>query len=172
MEKELYRLQLSYSREDYDRYFAFYKTVINRTHIKLILCLMASAVIGLVLGYYLNWNCLWIFIGVGALLDVYIVWSQKKVDDRVYRQERTVMPITYRFFEDELEVRTSNGDVSTYRYVDFYTIYEVEKDFYLMLEKNTVAIIPKSKCSAELSDFIIGLGKKKEEWLASQAGSA
>ena len=100
--------------------------------------------------------------------DGHTLMAKKKVDEKVYMAERRSMPIVYRFYEDRLEVLTSSGDKSSTMYHDLYTVYEVDTAFYIMFDKNTVCIIPKSKCPEGMEDFIRDLGRKKQEWLDSQ----
>ena len=100
--------------------------------------------------------------------DGHTLQARKKVDEKVYMAEKRSMPIVYRFYEDRLEVSTSTGDRSSTMYHDLYTVYEVDTAFYIMFDKNTVCIIPKSKCPEGMEDFIRDLGRKKQEWLDSQ----
>ena len=165
----LHTLRVSYSREDYEKYFRFYKTALKKTPLKLVFYFAVSVVIGLLLGYYLNWMCLGIFVVIGAAMDAYIIWSQKQVDKRVYDHEKSAMPITYRFYPEKMEVETVSGDIQSIMYRDLYTVFEVDTAFYIMLDKNTVAIIPKRDCSEELTQLILSFGKIKEDWIYSQS---
>ena len=168
-EQPIYRLELNYTHDEYQKFFNFYKSVITKTPMKLVMTLIASVIIGVLVSYISQqWICVGLFVALGAVLDAYIVWSQKKVDEKVYMAERRSMPIVYRFYEDRLEVLTSSGDKSSTMYHDLYTVYEVDTAFYIMFDKNTVCIIPKSKCPEGMEDFIRDLGRKKQEWLDSQ----
>lgn len=168
-EQPIYKLELNYTREEYQKFFNFYKSVIVKTPMKLVMTLIASVIIGVLVSYISKqWICVGLFVVLGAVLDAYIIWSQNKVDEKVYRAEKKSMPLVYRFFEDRLEVSTSTGDRSSTMYHDLYTVYEVDTAFYIMFDKNTVCIIPKKKCPEGMEDFIRNLGKKKQEWLDLQ----
>ena len=172
IEQPVYRLKLNYTRDEYQKFFDFYKTVISKTPVKLILMFIVSVIIGVAVSYVTkNWLYVGIFVVLGAILDAYIIWSQKKVDDKVYKAEKRSMPIEYHFFEDRLEVFTASGDRSSTMYHDLYTVYEVDTAFYIMFDKNTVCIIPKDKCPDGMEDFIRDLGRKKQEWIDSQQSS-
>ena len=171
-EQPVYRLKLNYTRDEYQKFFYFYKSVVSKTPMKLILTLLASIVIGVIVSYVTeNWLYVGVFVLVGAILDAYIIWSQKKVDEKVYQAERKSMPIQYNFYEERLEVITANGNRSSTMYHDLYTVYEVDTAFYIMFDKNTVCIIPKDKCPEGMEDFIRDLGRKKQEWLDAQQSS-
>ena len=95
-EQPVYRLKLNYTRDEYQKFFYFYKSVVSKTPMKLILTLLASIVIGVIVSYVTeNWLYVGVFVVVGAILDAYIIWSQKKVDEKVYQAERKSMPIQY-----------------------------------------------------------------------------
>lgn len=171
IEQPVYRLELTYNRKDYEDYLRFYKSAIRKTTPKLVFYFVIALIMGAIISYVVeNWIYLGLFVLLGIAMDAYTLWYQKRIDQDLMRRELKGMPVVYRFFQDCLEVRPPSGDDYTVEYHDLYTVYEVSTAFYIMVERNTVAIIPKDKCPEGMEDFIRNLGKIKEEWAQFQGG--
>ncbi len=162
-EQPLYRLELTYTRDEYQKFFDFYKIALKKTPAKLVFYIVISLIIGASISYVLDdWIYVAPFALLGVLMDAYMLWSQKRIDDRVYRQETRSMPVTYRFYADRFDVDTPTGTRYSVRYADLYNVYEVETAFYIMIDKNTVALIPKDECPEGMEDFIRNLGSSRD----------
>lgn len=162
MEKELYRISLTYTRDDYARYLGFYKTVIRKTSIQLVLVFIVSLIIGLAVCRVIGgWIYMGVFLLLGVAMDGYMIWSQRRTDEQMIRRELKLMPVVYRFTPDRLIISNAGGNEYSVYYHEMYTVYEVDWAFYIMVDKNTAAIIPKRKCPEGLPEFIRGLGEIK-----------
>lgn len=157
-EQPLFRLELTYTSDDYKTYFWFYKWVLRKTQVRLVFYLLLSAVLGILSSYYTgNWIYFAVLVAIGVLLDVYTIWSQNHIDSKVMERELKSMPVVYRFFPEKMDVFSANGTQYSVKYSELYAVCEVDSAYYIMIDKNTAAIIPKRKCTQELSDFIKGL---------------
>lgn len=161
-EQPLYRLELTYTRDDYETYFWFYKWVLRKTQIRLVFYLLLSAVLGALCSYYMdNWIYFAVMVLVGILLDGYTIWSQNHIDKKVMERELKSMPVVYRFYPERMDVFSANGTQYGVKYSELYAVCEVETAYYIMIDKNTAAIIPKRSCSDDLKNFINGLASSQ-----------
>ena len=73
-EQPTYRLELNYTREEYQKFFNFYKSVITKTPMKLVMTLIASVIIGVIVSYISKqWICVGLFVALGAVLDLSLI---------------------------------------------------------------------------------------------------
>ena len=124
--------------------------------------LLISAILGVLCSYYTgNWIYFAVLVVIGVLLDVYTIWSQNHIDKKVMERELKSMPVVYRFYNEKMDVISSNGSQYSVKYSDLYAVCEVETAMYIMVDKNTAAIIPKRDCSDDMLKFIRGLAEKQ-----------
>ena len=171
VEQPVYRLQLTYNRKDYEDYLRFYKSAIRKTTPMLVIYFAVALVMGIAVSYAVdNWIYLGLFVILGVAMCAYTIWYQRRIDDNIMKRELKGMPVVYRFYEDRMDVCPPSGDDYTVKYHELYTVYEVSTAFYIMVDKNTAAIIPKAKCPEGMEDFIRNLGNVKEDWAQFQGG--
>ena len=157
MEPPLYKLELTYTKEDYARYFKFYKWVLKRIQLRLAFYFLLFVVVGIAVSYYLdNWLYFGFFILFGCAVDAFNVWYQNRIDRNVMESELKAMPVVYRFYQDYMTASNAAGNEFTVRYSQIYAVCEYDSAIYIMVERDTAAIIP-GNCPKDLRNFILNL---------------
>ena len=168
-EQPLYGLELTYSREDYERFLSFYHRIIKRSQVAYLVYIILAMVVGLGVAYAMEAPVYFAaFAALGVLLDAGLYISRKKGDDAFIEKDIRLMPTVYTFYADQMSIRKKDHSRMVIKYHDLYTVYELSDYFYIMTDRDTVAMIPKSECPEGLEDLIRDMGRMKEEWLESQ----
>lgn len=172
-EQPLYGLELSYSREDYERFLKFYHKVIKKSQVAYVVYIIMAMVFGLVVTAVLdNVAIFFAFVLIGVLIDVIIYISQWRGDQQFIEKDIRLMPTVYTFYADQMSIRKKDCARVVIKYHDLFMIYELKDYFYIMTDRDTVAIIPKDQCPDGLKDLILDMDRIKSEWLESEEGKA
>ena len=172
-EQPLYGLELTYSREDYERFLSFYHKIIKKSQIAYLVYIIMAMVFGLVVAYFLDEPIYFVaFVALGVLLDAGLYISRKKGDHAFIEKDIKLMPTVYTFYADQMSIRKKDHSRMVIKYHDLLTVFELKDYFYIMIDRDTVAIIPRSECPEGLEDLIRDMGRIKEEWLESEEGKA